>query len=49
MLAFMTNEVPFFNYLSNILLFLTQIRKKCAISEVSNKNGIICDSELINM
>ena len=48
MLAFMTNKVPFFSYLSNILFF-TKIRKKCAINEVSTKNGIICDTDTINM
>ena len=37
MLAFMTNEVPFFSYLSNILLFLPQIRNKYATSVVATK------------
>ena len=29
--------------------FLTQIRKECAISEVSTKNRAICDTDSINM
>ena len=41
----MTNKVPFFKYFA----FLTKIRKKCAISEVSTKNRIICDTDSINM
>ena len=45
----MTNKVPFFSYFSNILLFLTQIREKCAMSEVSTKNRIIWETNLINM
>ena len=47
MLAFMTNKVPFFSYLLSILL-LTETWKKCAISEVSTKNRIFCDTDLIN-
>ena len=46
MLAFMTNKVPFF---FQICCFLTQIGEKCAISEVSTKNRIICATDLINM
>ena len=49
MLVFMTNKVPFFSYLSNIFASLTQIRKKCAISEVFTKNRIIWDTDSINM
>ena len=45
MLVFLTNKVPFFSDLSNILLFDTNW-KKCAISEVSTKNGIIWDTDL---
>ena len=41
----MTNKVPFFKYFA----FLTKIRKKWAISEVSTKNRIICDTDSINM
>ena len=44
MLAFLT----FFCCLSNILLFLTQIRKNHVISEIFTKNKIICDTESIN-
>ena len=45
----MTNKVPFFNYFSKYFAFLTQIRKKCAISEVSTKNRIIWDTVSIIM
>ena len=48
MLVFMTNKVPFFSYLSNILLFLHRLGK-CAISEVSAKNRIIFYTDSINM
>ena len=44
MLVFMTNKVSFqlsFKYFA----FLTQIGKKCAISEVSTKNRIIWDTD----
>ena len=45
MLEFLTDEVPFFSCLSNIFLFLTQIRKKYAICVISTKNKIICDTK----
>ena len=38
-----------FSAIFQIFCFLTQIRKKCIISEVSTKNRIICDTDLINM
>ena len=49
MLAFLTNKVPFFSYISNILLFFTQIKKKYAIFVITTKNEIICNAESINM
>ena len=49
MLVFMTYKVPFFSYFSNSFAFLTQIRKTCAMSEVSTKNRIIWDTNSINM
>ena len=48
MVAFMTNKVPFFSYLSDVLLFDTD-QEKCAISELSAKNRVICDTDLINI
>ena len=48
MLAFLTNTVPFFSYLSKFC-FLTQIMKKYAIVEISTKKKIICDTESRNM
>ena len=41
----MTNTIPFFSYLSNILLSLIQIR----INEVSDKDRIVWDTDSINM
>ena len=41
----MTNTIPFFSYLSNILISLIQIR----INEVSDKDRIIWDTDSINM
>ena len=52
MLAFMTNKVPFFSYFQlffKCFAFLTQIKKKCAMSEVSTKNIIIWDSNSTNI
>ena len=48
MLVFMTSKVSF-SAIFQISCFLTQIRKKCAINEVSNKNRIIWDTDSINM
>ena len=36
-LPFLTNNVPFFQLFFKYFAFLTQIRKKCAISKVSTK------------
>ena len=47
MLAFLTNTVPLFSYLSK--RFLTQIMKKDAIVEISTKKKIICDTKSINI
>ena len=44
----MTNNVPF-SAIFQIFYFLTQIRKKCAMSEVSTKNRIIRDTNSINI
>ena len=44
MFAFLTNKVPFFSYISNVLLFLTQIRRKYVIFVILTKNKVICDS-----
>ena len=49
MLAFLTNKVPFFSYISKILFFLTQVRKKYVIFVISTINKVICDSESIYM
>ena len=47
MFAFVTNKVPFFSYLSNLLPFLTQIRRKFVIFVIPTKNKVIFDSESI--
>ena len=47
MFAFPTNKVPFLSYISNVLLFLTQIRIKYVIFVIPTKNKVICDSESI--
>ena len=49
MLVFMTNKVPYFQLSFKYFGFLTQIRKKCAISEVSTKSTIIWETDSINM
>ena len=49
MLAFLTNKAPFFSYLSNMWLFLTQIRKDYAIFVICAKNETICEAGSINM
>ena len=49
MLVFLSNEVSFFSYISNILYFFTNIRKKYAVFVTPTKNKIIYDAESINM
>ena len=49
MLVFFVKYCSIFSYLSNILLSLIQIRKKCAINEVPDKDGILWDTDSINM
>ena len=49
MLAFLTNKAPFFSYLSNIWIFLTQIRKNYAIVVICAKNETICETGSINI
>ena len=48
MLAFLTNTVPFFSYLSKISLFVTRNMNSYTIVEISTKKKIICDTELVN-
>ena len=47
MFAFLTNKVPLFSYISNILVFFTQIRRKYVIFVIPTKNKVIFNSESI--
>ena len=49
MLAFLTNQAPFFSYLSNNLAFMTQIKKNYAMFVICAKHESICETGSINM
>ena len=49
MLAFLKIKAPFFSFLSNIWLFLTQIRRDCAMFVICTKTETICETGSINM
>ena len=49
MLAFLTNMVLFFSYLSKSLGFFYTDYEKYAIVELSTKKKIICDTGSINV
>ena len=48
MLAFLTNKVPFFSYILNILRFDSN-QEKYAVFVLPTKNKVIYDNESINM